>query len=343
MIFKVLPDGQKERFRRMTITFFHQMALFLQKIEPLEDDAEVAKTLTVMYRPPEENKCKDISMPLVPSIVGLEQVDVELHQSPTKAYNMGEPYNSWFSSCFGWEVMLVYLGPHLRPVLGNLSPNAIGDPALSRKSWFSSVTQALPNLLAPKAKDEEGLTFTDVAPYLIVTEESLNNVSERLPDGMEMDMTKFRPNIVLSGASSAYEEDFWAGLKVTSKNQEGGEQNSFDIILTQNCARCVSINVDYTTGKSSTREDGSMLKKMSKDRRVDAGAKYSPIFGRYAFLKPDALTERHISVGDEAYVSETNRERTGFGQFSGGFACSNRRQLTMLQSGRVLAVDTRTP
>ena len=343
MIFKVLPDGQEERLRRMTITFFHQMALFLQKIEPLEDSTEVAKTLTVMYRPPEKHKCKDISMPLVPSIVGLEQVDVELHQSPTKAYNMGEPYNSWFSSCFGWEVMLVYLGPHLRPVLGNLSPNAVNDRALSSRSWLSSVTQALPNVLAPKAKVEEGLTFADVAPYLIVTEESLNNVSGRLPDGMEMDMTKFRPNIVLSGASSAYEEDFWAGLKVTSKKHKGGGQQSFDMILTQNCARCVSINVDYTTGKSGTREDGSMLKKMSKDRRVDAGAKYSPIFGRYAFLKPDAYTERKISVGDEAHVSETNRERTRFGQFPRGFARLYRCQLTMLQNGRVLAVDTRPP
>lgn len=314
MIFKVLPDGQEERFRRMTITFFHQMALFLQKIEPSEEHAEVGKTLTVMYRPPEKDKCKDISMPLVPSIVGLEQVEIELHQSPTKAYNMGEPYNSWFSSCFGWEVMLVYLGPHLRPVLGNLSPNAVGDRALSSKSWLSSVTQALPNLLAPpEAKDEEGLTFADVAPYLIVTEESLTNVSERLPDGMEMDMTKFRPNIVLSGASSAYEEDFWAGLKITCQNREGGEQQSFDMILTQNCARCVSINVDYTTGKSGIREDGSMLKKMSKDRRVDAGTKYSPIFGRYAFLKADPLTERSISIGDEAHVSKTNRERTRFG------------------------------
>ncbi|KAL8794989.1 MAG: hypothetical protein Q9195_002436 [Heterodermia aff. obscurata] len=295
------------------------MALFLQKIEQCGDNAEVDKTLTVMYRPPEKHKRKDMRMPLVPSIVGLEQVDVELHQSPTKAYNMGEPYNSWFSSCFGWEVMLVYLGPHLRPVLGNLSPNAVGNRALDSKSWFSGVTQALPNLLAPKAKDEEGLTFTDVAPYLIVTEESLKNVSDRLPDGMEMDMTKFRPNIVLSGASSAYEEDFWAGLKITSKNY-AGERQSLDLILTQNCARCRSINVDYTTGKPGAREDGKILKMMSKDRRVDPGTKYSPIFGRYAFLKPDAHTERNISIGDEAFVSETNRERTIFGQFPEGFA-----------------------
>lgn len=312
MIFKVLPKGQEPGLKRMTITYFSEMALFQQRIDGCEEDIDVPMTVTVMYRPPEKAKYKDITIPLVPSIAALDQVDIALHQSPTKAYNMGEPYNSWFASCFGWEVILVYLGPHLRPVLGNLSPNADNRPISSSRSWLSSISQALPNLIATKAKDEEGLTFTDVAPYLVVTEESLSDVSARLPDGMKMDMTKFRPNIVLSGAKSAYEEDFWGGLTVSSAN--GHEENqSFDLILTQNCARCVSINVDYATGKPGTGEDGSMLKKLSKDRRVDSGTKYSPIFGRYAFLQTDELSKRTIRIGDEAKVSKTNSERTRFG------------------------------
>lgn len=315
-MFKVLPDGQEPRFQRMTITFFHHMALFLQRIDTSENDDNATQTLTVMYRPPKEDQWKEISMPLVPSTSDLEQVDVDLHQSPTKAYNMGEPYNSWFSSCFGWEVMLVYLGPFRRPVLGNLSPNALSNRSSSHQSWFSNITQALPSLLPSKAKDEDGLTFTDCAPYLVVTEESLKDVSARLPEGEEMDITKFRPNIVLSGSASAYEEDFWGGLKITTKGTTEVEQQSFDLILTQNCGRCVSINVDYATGKTSTGEDGSMLKKLSKDRRVDAGVKYSPIFGRYAFLKADGLSERILSLGDEAHISEVNPERTKFSESS---------------------------
>lgn len=311
-MFKVLPDGQEPRLKRMTITFFHHMALFLQRIDTHEGNDNADQTLTVMYRPPAEEQWKEISMPLVPSTSDLEQVDVDLHGSSTKAYNMGEPYNSWFSSCFGWEVMLVYLGPFRRPVLGNLSPNTVSNGSSSNQSWYSSITQALPSLLPSKAKDEDGLTFTDVAPYLVVTEESLKDVSDRLPNGEEMDITKFRPNIVLSGSASAYEEDFWGGLKVSTRGTTEVEEESFDLILTQNCGRCVSINVDYTTGKTSTGEDGSMLKKLSKDRRVDAGVKYSPIFGRYAFLKADGPSERVISLGDEVHVSKTNSERTRF-------------------------------
>ena len=315
MIFKVLPEGQEPRLQRMTVTFFSEMGLFQQKIEPSEDDDDTARTLTVMYRPPVVENSKDLSMPLVPCFSDLELVDVELHSSPTKAYNMGEPYNSWFSSCFGWEVMLVYLGPHLRPVLGNLSPNAVDHHKPSSKSWFSSVSGAMPKFLSSTARDAEGITFADVAPYLVVTEESTRDVSARLSDGMSMDITKFRPNIVLSGATSAYEEDFWGGLTFFSQNPGSEDEKLFDLILTQNCARCVSLNIDYATGKPGKGEDGSILKKLSKDRRVDAGTKYSPIFGRYAFLKANGNPDKAVSIGDEVEVSRTNAERTRFGRF----------------------------
>lgn len=313
MLFKVQPDGQEPHLRPMTVTFFSEVALFYQKLETCGTDNNVAPRLTVMYRPPEKEKYTDISMPLAPPISDLEAVNVELHQSPTKAYNMGEPYNSWFSSCFGWEVMLVYLGPHLRSVLGNLSLNAASNKSPASKSWLSNISQALPSLSSTKTKDEDKITFADVAPYLVVTEESLQDVSARLPDGINMDITKFRPNIVLSGAKNAYEEDFWGGLTISNLIAEG-ERQSFDLILTQNCARCVSINIDYATGKYGTGQDGSALKMLSKDRRVDKGTKYSPIFGRYAFLRADESSKRTIRIGDEVEISKVNTERTKFGR-----------------------------
>lgn len=47
---------------------------------------------------------------------------------------------------------------------------------------------------------------------------------------------------------------------------------------------------------------------------MDAGVKYSPIFGRYAFLHEGS--EGHvIRRGDEAEVSRRNVERTTFGKF----------------------------
>lgn len=285
----------------MTITYWPELALFLQRIDPSNP------TLTVTFSPP-EGASKSLEIQLEPEVTHLEEMDVRLHQSPSKAYKMPESVNSWFSECLGYEVMLVYLGGNRRPVLGNLSPHAAQNRGAA-KSWLTTITAGIPSLLASKEVEEEGLSFADVAPYLIVTEESLRNVDLRLPDGKQMDVSKFRPNIVLSGARDAYEEDYWGSITVSSNNTEA-RSNFTEIILTQNCGRCVSLNVDYSTGKFGTGE-ANVLNKLMKDRRVDKGNKYSPIFGRYGFLK-GVVAGQEIAVGDEVMVSKTNKERTTF-------------------------------
>lgn len=168
---------------------------------------------------------------------------------------------------------------------------------------LSDRLKTLQSYLIPSNLEDEGLTFSDVAPYLIVTSTSLSHVSSLLPSGQSMDIRKFRPNIIISNASQAYDEDFWGEITVSGAS----------IILTQNCARCQSINVDFETGKPGTDEHGTMLKRLMKDRRVDKGTKYSPVFGRYGFLisKGDGTA---IKVGDEVTVSKRNKERTTFGQ-----------------------------
>ena len=282
---------------------------------PRSDDPSTA-ILIITFKSPEKDEKTRLEIPLLPQTSNLEIVDVNLHGSSTKAYNMGEPYNSWFSSCFGWEVMLVYLGPSLRPILGNLSPNAVDKSFAPNKSWLSSITDQIPSLTKAKSEDKEGITFADVAPYLIVTEESLHDVSSRLSEGKEMDITKFRPNIVLSGSPTAYDEDYWGGIVITAntKFEQRGRLN-IEMVLTQNCARCKSLNVDYSTGKPGIDETGTILKTLMKDRRVDKGTKYSPIFGRYGFLKSMVQPTKEITVGDEVIVSKRNQERTKFGGY----------------------------
>ncbi|KAJ4379422.1 hypothetical protein N0V86_005467 [Didymella sp. IMI 355093] len=54
------------------------------------------------------------------------------------------------------------------------------------------------------------ITFRDIGQYLVVSKEPNNEVSSRLADRIPMDITMFRPNIVLSGAPAAYDEDYWA-------------------------------------------------------------------------------------------------------------------------------------
>ena len=294
------------KLENMTITYYPELALFLQSIDE-------NKGLLTITHGNLDSASKSVDIPLEPDCRLLEEVDVLLHQSSTKAYKVGNGISEWFSQCLGYNVELVYLGPHRRPVLGNLSPNT--TPAKSQ-SWLSNLSSSLPDIVGAKTKDENGISFADVAAYLVVTEESLQNVSARLTDGLQMDMTKFRPNIVVSGARHAWDEDYWGGLTIhNSTDGEVASQSKIEITLTQNCARCISINVDYSTGQAGQGEEGNVLKKLMKDRRVDQGTKYSPIFGRYGFLdRKGSSTLQRISVGDEVEVSKFNAERTTFGR-----------------------------
>lgn len=56
-----------------------------------------------------------------------------------------------------------------------------------------------------------------------------------------------------------------------------------------------------------------MLKMLQKDRRIDPGAKYSPVFGRYSFLDKESEGAL-VAVGDEVQVTKRNTERTVFGE-----------------------------
>ena len=288
-------------FENMTITYYPELVLFLQSIDS-------TSTFTVTYNPP-NGMGKSLELQLEPDVTRLEVIDVRLHQSPTKAYKMPESVNAWFSECLGYDVMLTYIGSNQRPVLGNLSPVAAQNGAVGSNSWLSTISASVSNLRSGKGV-EEGLGFSDVAPYLVVTEESLRDVDARLEGGARMDVTKFRPNVVLSGAGKAYEEDYWGGIVISPRKNEENIAD-IEIVLTQNCGRCVSINADYSTGKSGVGE-ANVLKKLMKDRRVDKGNKYSPIFGRYGFLKGTSVGQ--IALGDEVAVSKTNEEMTVFGR-----------------------------
>jgi len=293
-----LESGQDEHsFRNMAVTHFPQMTLFHTSIKFPEPDQE--GEILVKYAPPSAES-RTITIPLEPKTSTLSPVDVVMHGSPTKAYDMGSRYNTWFSECFGFQVVFAYLGEHLRPVLFTKSPNK--EPVTS--SWLSKIASYVP-VLGPGEDQKEKITFQDCAPYLLVTEDSLHDVSNRLPEDEKMDITKFRPNIVLAGAEGAWDEDFWAEVQV------GGAASEVRINLQHNCIRCQSINIDFATGKPGTGQSGQVLKLLQKDRRVDKLQKYSPVFGRYGFLATAGEGDE-IAVGDEVAISKRNEERTGF-------------------------------
>lgn len=329
MLIKV--DGSEN----MHVSKFTEMCLFTTSLSPSNGKPD---TVIVTYskdhtfdKPNQKIEQKPLEVPLVPDVSKLQQTEVTMHSSPTVSYDMGESYNAWFSDRFGYQVKLLYIGANRRKVLGNMPPSAAskhrqelaqinGNAKSSGGSWFGSITSAATSLMSTVTGNEEnkenerdgvdeGISFADCAPYLVISSKSWENAQNRLPQGEVMDISKFRPNIIVEGADEEFEEDFWAEIEI-------GSEARFS--LTQNCARCNSLNIDYDTGKVGEGEAGKILKKLQSDRRVDLGAKWSPIFGRYGFLArpPNGANSVQIRVGDSVRIVKKLDERPRFGKFS---------------------------
>jgi uncharacterized protein YcbX len=288
MLLQKTPEG----YKNMAVCYYPVMTRFLTSITLPEDDPNGNGFITVKFSSTDNEKAKTLTIPLRPNTDKLEAFKVDMHNSPTNAFKMPEEYSAWFSGCFGFDVLLVYLGDGLRDVLfEDMKPTKSG-------SWLSKT----PFLGSPDLESHQ-ITFADCAPYLIVSKTSLNEVSSRLPDGQEMDVTKFRPNIIIEGADKCWEEDHWGKVRI----------NGVEMSLPHNCVRCKSINIDYSTGKPGTGESGEVLKKLQKDRRVDMGAKWSPVFGRYSFWNSKQNTQI-FRIGDEATITKVNKEKTVWGK-----------------------------
>ncbi|GAA5853819.1 hypothetical protein JCM9279_001676 [Rhodotorula babjevae] len=231
-----------------------------------------AKTLTITPPSPDD---PPLTVSLSPSTAGLAAVKVELHSSPTLAYDLGDDAAAFFTRhSDGKETRLMFLDEGAsanRKVLGSIALGA-----------------------------DESIAFQDCASYMIASSSSLAAFSRAL--GRDMPIEPLRPNIVVGpakpGGLKPWVEDYWKELQVQGKTT---------FRITSNCVRCISLNIDYSTGKR-LEGTGLPLQALAKDRRVDSGS-YSPVFGRYAFSTD---VEHVVSVGDKAAVTALYKQRTTF-------------------------------
>lgn len=151
----------------------------------------------------------------------------------------------------------------------------------------------------------------DVAPISLTTSASLKDITARLPSGAavvagggDFSETKFRSNIhvAVPDDTPAYSEEFWREIVIGEQQQHG---SGVKLQCTYNTPRCLSINVDYATGKQAAT-DQQIYKLMMKDRRINPEFNFKPCFGRYCFCDDFGAT---IRVGDRVRVLEANMER----------------------------------
>lgn len=301
--------GEISNWETMYLGFHLQMALFQSIVEGREQGPHKAK-ITVTRTGSENPNPKQtifngksehqIQFALRPDVKKLEKIHLDLHGSATHAYDMGQEISDWFSKYLGFEAKLVYIGGNARTVLGSGAPN--GDLAIAKRGPITAaIRRWLPRVLRTPV---ESITFQDIGQYLVVTKESNDEISSRLSDGKTMDIHKFRPNIIVSGAPAAYDEDYWAQLVFPGnlKMDFGGT-----------CWRCQAITLDFNTGKKAEGEEGEVWKKLNKDRRVDKGWKYGPVFGKYSYTSLKDVG-RTIEVGSDAVLTKRVKERPIFGK-----------------------------
>lgn len=110
---------------------------------------------------------------------------------------------------------------------------------------------------------ERRVSFADGFPFLIANEASLSALETWT--GKALDMRRFRPGVVISGAES-FAEDGWRWLRVGGAILE----------CVKPCSRCVMTTVDPDTGVAGA--DREPLLTLARHRKTPAGV----IFGQNA-------------------------------------------------------------
>ncbi|HTJ34728.1 MAG TPA: MOSC N-terminal beta barrel domain-containing protein [Dactylosporangium sp.] len=130
---------------------------------------------------------------------------------------------------------------------------------------------------------DDRVSFADGYPLLLTNEASLRAVNDWLvEDGDEpIAMTRFRPNVVVSGAS-AWAEDDWIGRRVVI--------GDVTFRAPKPCDRCVLTTIDPETGEKGRQP----LRVLGKHRRFPGGL----LFGLN--LIPDVRGK--IAIGDQITI-----------------------------------------
>lgn len=134
-------------------------------------------------------------------------------EPPTAARFASAAADTWLSDLLGEKVRLAWLA----------------DPGARRvEPGFSA--------------DHDRVSFADGFPILLTTAASLDAVNDWLVEAGHdtVPMTRFRPNIVLSG-TDAWDEDHWIGGRLSL--------GDVTVRVAKPCSRCVVTTIDQETGE----------------------------------------------------------------------------------------------
>ena len=129
------------------------------------------------------------------------------------------------------------------------------------------------------AQLNEPVSFADAYPYLLIGQESLNELNSRLADPLPMN--RFRPNLVFSGGTP-FVEDTWHEFTV-------GE-NVFAAV--KPCARCVLTTIDQQTAQKGPEPLRTLATYRTVNKKVMFGQNILPRTSTGFIRTGDVLTVR---------------------------------------------------
>lgn len=150
---------------------------------------------------------------------GSEVKQVKVWKDTFKAIEISSEVDDWLSE---------YLGTHLKLVKYDAVSRRLIDPDY--------------------AKGEQHVAFADGYPILVTHQSTLDAVNQTFSD--TINMSRFRPNIVIESNQDAWQELNWKKLK----------HNDLVLELVKPCARCIMTGVDQNTGIQTGTEVFKTLK-----------------------------------------------------------------------------------
>jgi len=155
--------------------------------------------------------------------------------------------------------------------------------------WFSQYLEKPCQLLyfgeksRRSIKDsQKGVSFADGYPLLLISQASLADLNQRSSTNDNLEMSRFRPNIVVDNCS-AFAEDTWQHIRIGDVEFE----------LSKPCSRCIFTTVNPLTGEKHQQQEP--LKTLKSYRQVADG---NVMFGQN--LIP--LNQGQIKQGDTVEV-----------------------------------------
>lgn len=203
-----------------------------------------------------QNKLPAIKIPGFPDGKNEISVTIWKDQCIAQTYNPG--IDTWFSNALGFKCRLVYM-----------------PDSTKRK-------------VNPEYAEEKIVSFADGYPFLIVGEESLNDLNRRME--IPLTMNRFRTNFVFSGGNP-FDEDKWEKIKI----------GKIEFKISKPCERCTITTINQDLGIKG-KEPLSTLAKFRKETG-------KVLFGQNMV----AENTGEISVGNEILTGEWNADQADFG------------------------------